>query len=193
MSPTCLRCGARLDPTASKRPAKYCSGACRTAACRARKPQVPAQLRERDRWVSWRLVRRAGRTTKMPVQLTGDAASSTDPSTWSSWKSVSALQRRGFVVGEGIGCIDLDHCLVDGVPTAAAAAFLAQLPATYIEVSPSGDGLHVWGLMPEVRGRCRMVGELSVETYSRERYITVTGKPFPGAVARLADLSEFTA
>jgi hypothetical protein len=34
-----------------------------------------------------------------------------------------------------------------------------------------------------------MVGRLSVERYSVGRYITVTGKPFRGAVSHLGDLS----
>lgn len=196
----CARCGSPLDPSRSKRPAVYCTSACRQAAYRARAtrrpaaPSLPAALLELDRWVTWLPVMRKDRWTKMPLSArTGSAASSTDPATWSSHADVKQFLRRGFVVGEGIGCIDLDHCLVDGVPTPAAAAYLAKLPATYIEVSPSGDGLHVWGLMPEQRGRRRVLDGLSVETYSRERYITVTGKPFAGAVAHLADLSEFAA
>jgi primase-polymerase (primpol)-like protein len=76
-----------------------------------------------------------------------------------------------------------------GVPTRAAAEFLAACPDTYVEISPSGDGLHVWGLLPEGPGRKQTIGRLSVETYSRDRFITVTGKPFRGAVSRLGDLS----
>lgn len=125
----------------------------------------------------------------MPVQLDGAPASSTDPETWTPFAQVRGAKRKGFVVGEGIGCIDLDHCLVDGVPTAAARAFLAALPPTYIEISPSGDGLHVWGLIPEGRGRVRNVNGLSTEAYSVGRYITFTGLPFKGSVPHLADLT----
>lgn len=93
------------------------------------------------------------------------------------------------MLGDGIGCVDLDHCLVGGVPTAAARAFLAALPPTYIEISPSGDGLHVWGLLPEGRGRVRNVNGLSTEAYSTGRFITITGLPFKGSVPHLADLT----
>jgi len=125
----------------------------------------------------------------MPVQLDGSAASSTDPSTWVPFAKVAGSARRGFVLGAGIGCIDLDHCLIDGEPTAAAAAFLATLPPTYIEISPSGDGLHVFGYLPERSGTKRTVEGLSIETYSVGRYMTVTGRPFRGSVPRLADLT----
>ncbi|WP_433568048.1 bifunctional DNA primase/polymerase (plasmid) [Nocardia sp. CA-151230] len=154
---------------------------------------MPAELRKRDRWLSWKPVTRRGRQTKVPVRLDGRPASSTDPGTWTSYRKVRGLARIGYALGEGVGCVDLDHCLVDGRPTAAAAEFLGKLPPTYIEVSPSGDGLHVWGLLPEGPGSRRVVDGLSVETYSVGRYITVTGNRFVGSVSRLADLSRVLA
>lgn len=127
----------------------------------------------------------------MPLRTDGRAASSTDPSTWSSWTAVRSLDRKGYVLGEGIGCIDLDHCLRGGVPTPAAAAFLATVPDTYIEVSPSGDGLHIWGYLPEGPGRRFVTGSgLCMEIYSVGRYITVTSQPFAGSVPHLADLTS---
>lgn len=188
MASKCGHCGAALDIQRSRRTPKYCSGRCRTAACRARQAQqLPAELRERDRWVLWN-------ARKVPMQLDGTPASSTDPSTWASHRAVRGHGGRvGFVLGAGIGCIDLDHCLIDGAPTAAAAEFLATLPPTFIEISPSGDGLHVWGLLPEARGSRTVAGGLSIETYSVGRYITVTGNLFAGSVPRLADLSCISA
>lgn len=193
MTNGCGQCGAALDITRSGRIPLYCSGKCRTAACRARKPQLPAKMLRLDRWVSWKPVLRDGRWTKMPIMLGGLPASSIDPATWTSYAALRRCARRGFVLGAGIGCIDLDHCLIDGKPTAVPRAFLAQLPPTYIEISPSGDGLHVFGLIPEARGSRRTVGGLSVETYSVGRYMTVTGLAFTGSVPKLADLSHITA
>lgn len=184
MANGCERCGAKLDIQRSRRTPKYCSGACRAAAYRARKKQAfPAVLREQNRWVLWN-------ARKMPMQLDGTPASSTNPATWTSHKKVHGRPRIGYVLGEGVGCIDLDHCLIDGEPTAAAAAFLRQLPPTYIEISPSGDGLHVWGFLPEGAGSRRVVDGLSIEIYSAGRYITVTGRPFAESVPHLADLSS---
>lgn len=188
MATRCGRCGNLLDIQRSNQVARYCSGACRQAAYRARKTAVPAEMRRRNRWVSWKPVAREGRTTKMPVQTNGRAASSTDPATWTAYEKVKNLPRRGFALGEGIGCIDLDHCLIEGRPTRAAQEFLARMPKTYIEVSPSGDGLHIFGLLPEAAGSRRVVDGLSVEVYSTGRYMTVTGSAFAGSVAALADL-----
>lgn len=86
---------------------------------------------------------------------------------------------RGFVLtGDGVACLDLDHCLVDGVLSVVAARVLALNPAAYVEVSPSGDGLHVWGLAPAQRGWRRTVDGQPVEFYTQGRYITVTGNVY---------------
>lgn len=108
-----------------------------------------------------------------------------NPSTWSSYARVRQHERIGFVLGGGIACLDLDHCLVGGVPTAAARAVLDRAVGAYVEVSPSGDGLHVWGRAAEQPGRRR----LGFEVYSVGRYITVTGRVFQRG--GLVDLSEF--
>ena len=47
--------------------------------------------------------------------------------------------------------------------------------AFLIERSMSGEGVHIFLPMPEARGRKIRDGEVSVEIYSRERYIAVTG------------------
>lgn len=180
MARACERCGGALQLMRPGRVPRFCSTRCRVAAHRV---SVPVELRERDRWVRWT-------PSKRPIRVDGSPASSTDPNTWSSYAQVRAHARKGFVLGEGIGCFDLDHCLTDGVISVEAQAFLDRCPATYVEISPSGDGLHVWGLLPEVPGVKKLVGGLSVERYSRQRYMTVTGKRWPGATSRLADLSR---
>ncbi len=43
---------------------------------------IPAELRERDQWVTWKLIN----GTKVPFNArTGKAASSTDPATWATF------------------------------------------------------------------------------------------------------------
>lgn len=99
------------------------------------------------------------------------------------------MPRRGFVLdGDGIVCIDLDHCLVDGVLVEWAAGLLEIVPRTYIEVSLSGDGLHVWGRGHVEQGR-RFRDGRRVEVYGTGRYIAVTGVRFGGCPSTLGDLS----
>lgn len=138
------------------------------------------ELRRRDRWVCWTV-------RKVPVQPDGSPASSTNPFTWSAWSTVKRFERRGFVLGNGIGCIDLDHCLTGGQLDPAVAHLV---PAdTYVEISPSGTGLHVFGYLAEQPGRKFRIGAAGVEIYSVGRYMTVTGRRF-SSTSRLADLAE---
>lgn len=134
----------------------------------------------------------ARRVGKRPVTVSGAPASSTNPSTWDALRNVLASDVGdgvGFMLGGGIGCLDLDHCLTLSGPSAFAREVLASVPGTFVEVSPSGTGLHVFGLLPEGPGR-KVPG---VEVYRRARFMTVTGEAFGGAPAVLGDLSGVAA
>lgn len=146
-------------------------------------------MTSKDRWV-----RRE--KTKRPVTLARKPASSTNPSTWASYaeaKDSTVGAGLGFVLGDGVGCIDLDHCFIDGDLAGWAEEIVASCPATFMEVSQSGDGLHIFGLLPEGGGRNLRSGERSVEFYSAGRYIAVTGDRFRGSPSKLADLSGVVA
>jgi primase-polymerase (primpol)-like protein len=130
--------------------------------------------------------------SKVPLRLDGRPASSTDPAAWCSYQAakLSAVGiGLGFVLnGDGVACVDLDHCLEGGQLVPWAVELLAMLPGTYIEVSPSGTGLHVWGTGFTGAGR-RIRDHRQVEVYGRGRYITVTGERFGGCPSVLGDLS----
>lgn len=174
--------------------ARFCSGRCRMAAHRTARRQadpVPAAMTRRSQWV-----RHTG--SKVPLSVAGPKvrpASSTDPTTWSSYSKVcrsTAGAGMGFVLSfmDRLVCIDLDHALIDGELRSWARSIVGGLPATYIEVSPSGTGLHIWGFGSVERGRRIRRGDSSVEVYDRGRYITVTRKPFEDAPSKLADLTR---
>lgn len=187
MPRTCQHCNGPLDLLKPGRVPKYCSTRCRVAGNRA---TIPAEMRNMNRWVRWTPSKRPTGTTKRPIQLDGNPASSTDPTTWASYAQIRAHKRKGFVLGEGIGCIDLDHCLTaDGKPIPEAAEFLKKIPRTYIEISPSGDGLHIFGHIPEQSGTKRVINGLHIERYSQGRFMTVTGNHYAGSTSKLADLN----
>lgn len=166
-------------PVLARSHAVTCSPRCRKR--RSRAVSVPAELRERPRWV-------LHTEAKVPVTPDDRPASSTDPDTWSSWERVSEAPRRGFVLdGDGIVCIDLDHCLSGGRLASWAAELLAVVPATFVERSVSGTGLHVWGWAEVEGGRVIRDGR-SVEVYGTGRYIAVTGRRWADAPAHLGDI-----
>ncbi|MFI6660762.1 bifunctional DNA primase/polymerase [Streptomyces sp. NPDC050523] len=184
----CARCVDDM-PLTARTDARFCSTRCRVAAHRAAKTNpIPDELRTRDRWV-----RRSA--SKVPLTTAGKAASSTDPRTWATYDaacSSSAGTGTGFVLnGDGIVCLDLDHALsADGTPKPWAAEILRQAGATYVEVSASGDGLHIFGYADVRQGRrIRREGGYAVEVYGDGRYIAMTGHRFRGAPSTLTELS----
>jgi primase-polymerase (primpol)-like protein len=192
----CERCREHLGARHAHN-ARFCSGRCRMAAHRAgraRVDPVPSAMTRRRQWV-----RRTD--SKVPLSVVGlkvRPASSTDPETWSTYSAVNRS-----TVGAGLGfvlspvdrlvCIDLDHALLDGELRPWARRIVDRLPETYIEVSPSGTGLHIWGFGSLERGRRIRRGESSIEVYDRGRYITVTREPFENAPSKLADLTRVIA
>ena len=180
-------CGGPL-PITARADARYCSGRCRTAACRARR-SVPRELSSRPRWVR-RTVR------KVPVTVGGAVASSTDASTWSTYRDAARSTvgvGLGFVLdGDGIVVLDLDHCL-DGDQVAPwAQGVLDAAAGCWVERSAGGDGLHVWGrgALPGGAGRRLRLGAGTVEVYATGRYIAVTGQTFGDTPRRLGDLQH---
>lgn len=134
-------------------------------------------MRSRARWV-----RHDAR--KRPLTVEGYAASVTDPSTWCTYRAARASNAGvgvGFVLGDGLGCIDLDDALLpDGSVKPWARDVLDEYgPASILtEVSVSGRGLHLFRPMPEAPGRHIRDGDVKIEMYSRARYIAVTGRVF---------------
>jgi primase-polymerase (primpol)-like protein len=143
--------------------------------------KVPAELRARARWIR--------HEAKRPIAAGGWYCSITDSRAWSTYEDAKASKVGdgvGFVLnGDGVVCIDLDDCVVDGVVSAAAERLLASLPRTFVEFSPSGRGLHVWGFGRVDQGRRFERDGLKVEVYGTGRYLTVTGRALVDA-----DLAE---
>lgn len=116
----------------------------------------------------------------------------THAGSWSTYSTAKASRYGdglGFVLnGDGIVCIDLDHCF-DGKPNAQAQAIIDSLPKTYIEISPSGTGLHIWGRAEMNSGRRFVRNGQSIEIYPSGRFITMTGNVLTHGP--LANLQEF--
>lgn len=173
-------------------------------------PALPAELKKLRRWVLWRLEAGAnGKPTKVPYQVNGQKASSTDPSTWSSYQEAVAGQiindngGVGFVVnGDGYTGIDLDGCRNKdtGDLTDWAEQIIDILGDSYTEITPSETGVRVWvrGTLPEkdkvfnLNPSCGYGDKVKIEVFETERYFTITGETiFDGyVVIEEADMAK---
>lgn len=125
----------------------------------------------------------------MPLTIFGGPASVSDPRTWTTHSKATAStvgDGVGIVLGDGLGVVDLDDAIEGGVIAPWAQEALDANPDTFTEVSQSGNGIHVWGLLPEGRGRVIRDGR-KIEIYSSGRFIAL-GTPMRGTSMRLRPL-----
>lgn len=136
-------------------------------------------MRQKDRWVTWKPVRRGQTVAKTPMTTDSRMASVADPGTWAPYEHVAHLERKGFVLGDGIGCIDLDHCIEGGQIAGWAADIIEEYKqsAYLVEVSPSGTGIHIFTHLPDGPDQKIRDGR-NIEVYPpcSRRYICVSGK-----------------
>lgn len=155
---------------------------------------IPAAIKSLDHWVCFRAPPKqrpdgTWKRDKIPVDpKSGRNASSADPSTWGSFDEARAwyeghradVAGLGFQFGDGCGvvAIDLDHVLDQEGNCHGEAWDLVQQMATYTEVSPGGDGLHLF-LAADAPGvtsdkHPERLG-FAVELFASRFFITVTG------------------
>lgn len=181
-----------------------------TAATKDLLPAVPDVLKQYPNWVTHRDATKKG---KAPVISGTERYAATDnPTTWVSYETACAnivagkgYKNLGFVTdGERTGNlagIDLDGSLNNrsGEITPWAQRVLDLLGPTYVEITPSGDGLRAWvvavfpagGNVFKLAKSCGWGDKVQVEVYSDARYFCVTGKRYgnsPSVVAPLADV-----
>lgn len=145
---------------------------------------IPDEMKARKQWALWRLETRGGHTTKIPYSVNySGRASSTDPRTWGSYEQAvnQLVKSKGFyngisfaLTGDGLVFIDIDHSIgSDRKLNDTARDILSTLGKTYIEISQSGHGLHLFvhGTIPKSFNN-RATG---VEMYSDGRFCAMTG------------------
>ena len=143
---------------------------------------IPQALKTMSNWCAWRLEQRKDQTTKVPYQINGKRASSTDRNTWSTFDLISELlasddqfKGYGFMLSDGIVFVDVDHCIADdGSLDKRGADILSAFPLSFAEISQSGKGLHILtrGSIPRNFHNQKQ----GVEMYSYARFCAITGK-----------------
>jgi hypothetical protein len=142
--------------------------------------QIPQPLKDRPYWCFWR-------ERKIPTRLEDGMIKkgSTDvPSDWLTYHE--AVQRyhahKGWGIGmllngDGLVTIDIDGCVSDKEASKESLAIMREYGVGYVEFSPSGTGLHGYGLADlrfVKKTRFNLCGA-NVEIYAHSRFMTVTG------------------
>ena len=144
---------------------------------------VPDSLAELDQWLMWRSEsREGGKPTKVPYQVSGYQASSTDPATWSSFDVGLKTMQDNPQHWSGIGFvftpddpyfgIDLDDCLdVKENLKPWARPIMERFADRYAEISPGGQGIKIVakGKLPG-GGFAFSLGDGRVEVYDCARF-----------------------
>ena len=146
---------------------------------------IPGQLTERPQWVCWRVVEREGKKpTKVPYTPgTERRASSTDLMSWRTFQEALEAYEAGEPPYDGIGfcfcsadpfvAVDLDDCRNPETGDVApwAQNIVERFSEAYVEVSPSGTGIHIiaCGVLKEG------VKTKKVEMYGQDRFFTISG------------------
>lgn len=143
------------------------------------------ELIQRDQFVNYIMEQNGARTTKPPTDANGYKIDAQNNNNWRSFEDAyNASDKIGFVLTDNdpFLFLDLDHVLKDGKLCDWAEELVAELPATYIEISPSGDGLHMLYKLhdtPELKTNKRKFDDGTVlEVYFNKRYFTLTGNVY---------------
>lgn len=143
---------------------------------------IPEALKLRPNWVLWKRTRQgkkppySGKTGK-PIDITDSDVGVTFEQAFQKFTQSGRFDGVGLILnGDGLVGIDIDDCLQDEAAALDAVDFLTSVGCKYIELSPSGNGLHGLGLSDSVIAPA--VGQFKsakVEVYATNRYLTVTG------------------
>lgn len=139
--------------------------------------------------MNWRLEMVDSKLTKVPYQVNGYKAKSTDPETWANYDDVVSQRQNfdgiGIVFDGGVLGVDLDHVLLnDTTIIDAASAEFVSVADSYTEISPSGTGLHIYFILSDelklTAHAYKPSEKFKYEAYNEKRYFTVTENIYRG-------------
>jgi hypothetical protein len=175
----------------------------------AKLPRALAPLIERPQWCVWRWTQKLdGKWQKPPYQACDPQrhASFTDSSTWSDYPAALAAVQAGHADGityvltadDPFAAIDLDHCRDPDTRSIEiwAQLFLERGRDTYAEVTPSGDGVRIWGLATGAALNRKFTLEIDGKKVAAELFrrsnkaLTITGYTLDPAIHELTNIDR---
>ena len=148
---------------------------------------LPVEIRELTCWLPWVARSRANlKVAKIPARRLGRGlypVRPTDPDAWLTHQAALHEVATGQASGIGV-CLPAGMCVLDADDVLIAGRLVPEVHAlvkdasTWTELSPSGQGLHLWFRAPQGLRPTRLGG---LELLTCEQYVTVTGVPLPGS------------
>lgn len=171
---------------------------------------IPEELKNIPNWVLWKLEERGGEKTKIPYQVNGKRADSTDPNTWGNFEVIYETYQGngekysgiGFCLSEETGIIGVDWDKVKKPDTEEwNDETLSEIMGlgSYAELSQSGTGAHVLikAVIPGPRRRKDNLEMYSGARWSDEenryikgRFFVVTGSHIKSSPAEIRENQE---
>ena len=138
---------------------------------------LPGEMKVLKRFVGWKRENLGEKVAKLPFSLLdGKAKDWNREDRWVDFKNIENINNPiGFILVEedNIVCIDLDNAIVNGQLSSMAEEIIKEFSGTYMEISQSGKGLHIFA-----RGNLENNLNLSsngIEIYKNNRHIVLTG------------------
>lgn len=152
-------------------------------------PQSLDALRSFPQFITYKLVPNGEKTDKIPVDpRTGWAVNPLDPKNWMDADTAIKLAKEN---GLGVGYVftevdpfwflDIDKCAINGQWSELATSLLQAFPGAAVEISQSGQGLHIFGCGTAPAHGCRNQA-LGLEFYNAKRFVALTGYSASGNI-----------
>ena len=175
----------------------------------AKLPPALMPLIERPQWCIWRWTQKPDGSWQKPpfMALQPDRhASTNDPDTWTDYSAALATVQAGHADGisyiltkdNPFGAIDLDHCrcTITNSIDVWAQNYLQAAVNTYQEVTPSGEGVRIWGFTDgnplnrkftlKIEGK-----DIAAELFRRtNKALTVTGYTLDPAIRKFSNIDR---
>ena len=138
---------------------------------------LPEEMIKLKRFIGWRKEELNGKVAKLPFSLIdGKANDWNQLERWITFSEAKTMNEPlGFVLVEEdkIFCVDLDHAIQGGKLTPMAKEVIESFTGTYMELSQSGKGIHIFvqGTIPDNLN----LSSRGIEIYKKNRYIALTG------------------
>jgi primase-polymerase (primpol)-like protein len=142
------------------------------------------------RFIGWKKEVLNGKVVKLPFSLIdGQSYAWNNPKRWLDFdEAKDKNQPLGFVLTkeDNIICVDLDNALDDFKLTEMAKEIVSVFTGTYMELSQSGKGIHIFAKGTILENLILPVE--GIEIYKHKRYIALTGNVGDGTLVPVSEL-----